>query len=398
MKRRLSLLAVALSALGLGLSACGRKAEAPAPPPPVVTVAKPVVKNLVEHAEFTGRAAAVQYVEVRPRVGGYIVEIPFKEGETVKKGDPLFLIDPRPFKAVLDQAVGQLNLAQSAQNLAEENFKRAQELRETKVSSRQDFDTSLANRNQANSKLVSAKADVESAQLNLDFTRITAPVDGRISRALVTVGNLVQADSTLLTTIVSVDPIYVNADIDERNWLAYAKMVREGKLQSARTGEVPIEAGLGIEVGFPHSGVIDFVDNQINAATGTLMIRGRFPNGNGALLPGMFLRVQIPTSPPFDAVLINDDAVASDQGRKYVFVVGADGKAERRNVTLGQMNEGLRIVREGLKPDESVVINGIIRVRPGVVVKAEQGTMTAQAESTSKAVVAPVVTEQPKKK
>ena len=380
------------------LSACGRNNEAPAPAPPQVTVAKPVVRNVVEHAEFTGRAAAIQYVEIRPRVGGYIVEIPFKEGEVVHKGDQLFLIDPRPYKAALDQAVGQLNLAQSAQHLAEENFKRAQDLIQTKVSSKQDFDTALSARNQANARLVSAKADAESAQLNLDFTRITAPVDGRISRALVTLGNLVQADSTLLTTIVSVDPIYVLADIDERQWLAYATLVREGRLQSARTGEVPIDAGLGDEVGFPHSGVIDFVDNQINAATGTLLIRGVFPNGNGALLPGMFLRVQVATSPPFDAVLINDDAIGSDQGRKYIYVVGADSKAERRDVTLGQMNGGLRIVKEGLKPDESVIINGIIRVRPGVTVKAEQGTMTPQAAATNKAVVAPAPTEQPKAK
>ena len=380
------------------LSACGRNNEAPAPAPPQVTVAKPVVRNVVEHAEFTGRAAAIQYVEIRPRVGGYIVEIPFKEGEVVHKGDQLFLIDPRPYKAALDQAVGQLNLAQSAQHLAEENFKRAQDLIQTKVSSKQDFDTALSARNQANARLVSAKADAESAQLNLDFTRITAPVDGRISRALVTLGNLVQADSTLLTTIVSVDPIYVLADIDERQWLAYATLVREGRLQSARTGEVPIDAGLGDEVGFPHSGVIDFVDNQINAATGTLLIRGVFPNGNGALLPGMFLRVQVATSPPFDAVLINDDAIGSDQGRKYIYVVGADSKAERRDVTLGQMNGGLRIVKEGLKPDESVIINGIIRVRPGVTLKAEQGTMTPQAAATNKSVVAPAPTEQPKAK
>ena len=380
------------------LSACGRNNEASAPAPPQVTVAKPVVRNVVEHAEFTGRAAAIQYVEIRPRVGGYIVEIPFKEGEVVHKGDQLFLIDPRPYKAALDQAVGQLNLAQSAQHLAEENFKRAQDLIQTKVSSKQDFDTALSARNQANARLVSAKADAESAQLNLDFTRITAPVDGRISRALVTLGNLVQADSTLLTTIVSVDPIYVLADIDERQWLAYATLVREGRLQSARTGEVPIDAGLGDEVGFPHSGVIDFVDNQINAATGTLLIRGVFPNGNGALLPGMFLRVQVATSPPFDAVLINDDAIGSDQGRKYIYVVGADSKAERRDVTLGQMNGGLRIVKEGLKPDESVIINGIIRVRPGVTLKAEQGTMTPQAAATNKSVVAPAPTEQPKAK
>ena len=335
MNLRSVLPALALVPLAVMVTACGQKSEPAAPPPPLVTVARPVVRNLIEHAEFTGRAAAIQFVEVRPRVGGYIVDIPFKEGDFVRKGDPLFLIDPRPYQAALDQAVGQLNLAQSAQHLAEENFKRAQDLIATKVSSRQDFDTALSNRNQANSKLVSAKADVEAAQLNLDFTRITAAVDGRVGRALITLGNLVIADNTLLTTIVSVDPIYVNADIDERNWLAYAKMVREGKLQSARTGEVPIEAGLGIEVGFPHSGLIDFVDNQINAATGTLMIRGRFPNGNGALLPGMFLRVQIPTSPPFDAVLITDDAVASDQGQRYVYVIGADNKALLRcNVTI----------------------------------------------------------------
>jgi membrane fusion protein, multidrug efflux system len=399
MKLRHSLSAFLIAALVSLLVACGKHAEPPPPAPPLVTVAKPIVKNLVEHSDFTGRVAAIQYVEVRPRVGGYIIDIPFKEGDTVKKGDPLFLIDPRPYQAALDQAVGQLNLAQSAQHLAEENFKRAQDLIATKVSSKQDFDTALSNRNQANSKLVSAKADAEAAQLNLDFTRITAAVDGRVGRAQITVGNLVQADNTMLTTIVSVDPIYVYADIDERNWLEYAKMVREGKLPSARTGEVPIDAGLGNEVGFPHTGIINFVDNQINVATGTLQIRGQFSNGNGALLPGMFVRVQIPISPPFDAVLITDEAIGSDQGRKYVYVVGADSKAERRNVTLGQTNDGLRIIREGLKPDESVVINGIIRVRPGIVVKAEQGTMTAQpGTATSKAIEAPATTEQPKGK
>jgi multidrug efflux system membrane fusion protein len=399
MKLRHSLSAFLIAALVSLLVACGKHAEPPPPAPPLVTVAKPIVKNLVEHSDFTGRVAAIQYVEVRPRVGGYIIDIPFKEGDTVKKGDPLFLIDPRPYQAALDQAVGQLNLAQSAQHLAEENFKRAQDLIATKVSSKQDFDTALSNRNQANSKLVSAKADAEAAQLNLDFTRITAAVDGRVGRAQITVGNLVQADNTMLTTIVSVDPIYVYADIDERNWLEYAKMVREGKLPSARTGEVPIDAGLGNEVDFPHTGIINFVDNQINVATGTLQIRGQFSNGNGALLPGMFVRVQIPISPPFDAVLITDEAIGSDQGRKYVYVVGADSKAERRNVTLGQTNDGLRIIREGLKPDESVVINGIIRVRPGIVVKAEQGTMTAQpGTATSKAIEAPATTEQPKGK
>lgn len=399
MKSKLLCGPAALLAIAYLLIACGKKAGPPPPAPPVVTIAKPIVRQLVEHSEFTGRAAAVQYVEIRPRVGGYINQIPLKEGDVVKKGDLLFLIDPRPSQAALDQAVGQLNLAQSALNLAEENFKRAQELRATKVSSRQDFDIALTTRNQATSQLVSAKAAVETAQLNLDFTRITAPVEGRVSRAAVTVGNLVQADNTLLTTIVSVDPIYVYADIDERNWLAYAKMVREGKLQSARTGEVTIDAGLGNETGFPHSGVIDFVDNQINVATGTLQIRGSFPNGNGTLLPGMFVRVQIPTSESFDAVMISEEAIASDQGRKYVYVIGADSKAERRPVTLGQLSDGLRIIREGLKPEENVVINGIIRVRPGIVVSAQQGEMAPlAAPATSKAVVAPAPTEQPKKK
>ena len=399
MKSKLLCGPAALLAIAYLLIACGKKAGPPPPAPPVVTIAKPIVRQVVEHSEFTGRAAAVQYVEIRPRVGGYINQIPLKEGDVVKKGDLLFLIDPRPSQAALDQAVGQLNLAQSALNLAEENFKRAQELRATKVSSRQDFDIALTTRNQATSQLVSAKAAVETAQLNLDFTRITAPVEGRVSRAAVTVGNLVQADNTLLTTIVSVDPIYVYADIDERNWLAYAKMVREGKLQSARTGEVTIDAGLGNETGFPHSGVIDFVDNQINVATGTLQIRGSFPNGNGTLLPGMFVRVQIPTSESFDAVMISEEAIASDQGRKYVYVIGADSKAERRPVTLGQLSDGLRIIREGLKPEENVVINGIIRVRPGIVVSAQQGEMAPlAAPATSKAVVAPAPTEQPKKK
>ena len=225
--------ATLLALAGL-LVACGKKGGATSPPPPVVTVAKPVVKRLVEHSDSTGRAAAIQYVEIRPRVGGYSNDIPFKEGDFVQKGDLLFLIDPRPYKVALDQAVVPSNLAQSAQHLAEKNFKRTQDLQTTRVSFKQDFDTALSTRKQANSQLVTAKAAAESAELNLDFTRVIAPADGRASRARVAVGNLVQADNPLLTTVVSVDPIHGYADIDERNCLAYGKMVREGKLQSAR--------------------------------------------------------------------------------------------------------------------------------------------------------------------
>ena len=367
---------VGLSLLAAG--GCKRQVSTPPPPPPTVTVAKPVARKIVEHSEYTGRLAAIENVDVRPRVSGYINEIDFKDGALVKKGDLLFVIDPRPYQAALGQTQGQLKQAQAQKELSDRNFSRAQTLQETKVSSKEEFDQAATNRNQGDAQVATAQAASDAAKLNLDFTRITAPIDGRVSRELVTVGNLVASDATVLTNIVSVDPIYAYADVDERTVIAYQHLINEGKVKDARDSTIQVAVSLAGEQGFPHKGFIDFVDNQINAATGTLSIRGEFPNKDGGLLPGMFIRMQIPTSAEHDALLITDRAVGSDQGQKFLLVVNGD-KVEQRNVALGPIVDGLRIVTGGLQPDDQVIINGLMKARPGSQVKVEQGDMTKYA-------------------
>ncbi len=337
-------------------------------------MARPVAKKIVEHNEYTGRMAAIENVSVRPRVSGYITQIPFKEGNLVKKDDLLFVIDPRPYQAALDQAAGQLKQAQAQKELSDRNFGRAETLQQTKVSSKEEFDQAATARNQGDAQVSTAQAAVDAAKLNLEFTQIKSPIDGRVSREQVTVGNLVANDTTVLTNIVSVDPIYAYADVDERAVIAYQKLEGEGKVKDARATPVAVSIALAGETGFPHRGEIDFVDNQINAATGTLSVRGKFPNADGNLLSGMFVRMQIPVSGEEDALLISDRAVGSDQGQKFVYVLTGD-KVDQRPVTLGPVVDGLRVVTQGLKADDQVLINGIMKVRPGGQVKAEQGRM-----------------------
>ncbi len=366
---------VTAAALGLLAAAgCSKPAAPPAPPPSTVTVARPVARKIVEHNEYTGRMAAIENVSVRPRVSGYITQIAFKEGNIVKKDDLLFVIDPRPYEAALGQAEGQLKQAQAQKDLNDRNFGRAQTLQATKVSSKEEFDQAATARNQGDAQVATAQAAQDAAKLNLEFTQIKAPIEGRISREQVTVGNLVAADSTVLTNIVSVDPIYAYADVDERAVLSYQKLIGEGKVKDARDSTVAVAVAVAGEQGFPHKGAIDFVDNQINAATGTLSVRGKFPNADGNLLPGMFVRMQIPVSGEVDALLITDRAVGSDQGQKFVYVVNGD-KAERRPVTLGPVIDGLRVVTAGLTPGDQVVVNGLMKIMPGAPVKAEQGDM-----------------------
>jgi multidrug efflux system membrane fusion protein len=347
----------------------------PAMSPPAVTVAKPVSKHIVDHADFTGQLAAVDNVDIRPRVSGYIDRIVFKEGDLVKAGQLLLVIDPRPYQAVLDQATANLRQAEAQQKLNEANFARAQDLRAKNVIATQDFDTAVAQKNQAEAQVLAAQAAVNAAQLNLDFTQIKAPVAGRISRQLVTVGNLVQADQTTLTNIVSVDPIYAYAEVDENTVLRYEQLIAEGSVVDARQAKVPISIALGDQKEFNHEGVIDFIDNKIDPATGTLQIRGKFSNQDGMLLPGMFVRVRVPTSKPYDALLIADQAVISDQGLKFVYVVTPDKTANQVRITLGPLVDGLRVVREGLKPQDEVVVDGIIKVRPGAPLAPEPGNM-----------------------
>ena len=361
--------------LAFSLTACNRQAAAPPPSPPTVTVAKPVAKKITDQAEYTGRLAAIEKVDVRPRVSGYIVEIPFKEGDLVKKGDLLFVIDQRPYQAALGQSDGQLKEALAAKDLNDANFKRAENLQATKVTSKEEFDTAATNRNQSNAKVATAQAAVDAAKLNLEFTRITSPIDGRVSRVQVTVGNLVSADTTVLTNIVSINPVYAYADVDERTVIAYKQMINEGKVQDARENRIEVGIALAGEKGFPHKGAIDFVDNQITTATGTLSIRGKFDNARDDLLPGMFIRMQIPISPEHDSLLVTDRAVGSDQGQKFLLVV-KDDKVDQKPVTLGQIVDGLRVITQGLAPEDQVVVNGIMKARPGSQVKVEPGDMT----------------------
>src|SRR3981189_722777 len=300
-------------ALNLWLAGCNNQQPAThGLPAPEVTVSKPEQKEVVNWKGFTGRTAAVKLVTVTPRVSGYIVDIPFKEGNLVHKDDLLFQIDPRPYQDAYEQAVGQLQQAQANQQLQDATFARQQQLRQTGVIAKEDYDTALSNKNQAAAQVISAQAARNSAQLNLEFTHVTSPIDGRVSRQLVNIGNLVQADSTRLTTIVSIDPIYAYFTMDELAALSSHRPIREGKLASSEGGKIPVYLQLQDETGFPHEGTIDFSDNSFDSSTGTLLIRGTFPNTDGFLTPGNFVRVRIASSPKYDALLAPDRANGSD--------------------------------------------------------------------------------------
>jgi RND family efflux transporter MFP subunit len=363
-------------AFSLWLAGCNNQPPAAHGPPAAdVTVSKPEQKEVVNWNEFTGRTAAVKLVNVTPRVSGYIVYIPFKEGDLVHKGDLLFQIDPRPYQDAHDQAVGQLQQAQASQQLQDVTFARQQRLRETGVIAREDYDTALSNKKTAAAQVVSAQAALNAAKLNLEFTHVTSPIDGRVSRQLVNIGNLVQADSTQLTTIVSIDPIYAYFSMDELAALTYQRLTREGKLAGSRDGKVAVYLQLQDETGFPHEGTIDFSDNAFDSSTGTLLVRGSFPNTDGFLTPGNFVRVRLASSPKYDALLVADRAIGSDQDQSFLYVVDSKNVARLRHITTGQLAEGLRVVKSGLQPEDVVIINGIIKVRPDSLVKPQPGAM-----------------------
>lgn len=366
---------ILLLATSMGLASCNRTAPAPESQPPPVTIAKPVQKQIVEWDFYTGRTDAVESVNITPRVSGYIDNITFRAGDIVNKGDLLFVIDPRPYQAALDQANAQLREAEANQQLQEANFARQDRLRQTGVIAREDFDTALSNKNQAIARVLAAGASIELAQLNLTFTKITSPIRGLISRELVTVGNLVQADTTLLTNIVSVDPIYAYFNVDERAVLKYQQQVREGKLADARSGAVGISLQLENEKGFPHQGNIDFINNQFNSSTGTLQIRGLFPNAGAVLIPGSFVRIRVAGSPLHEALLVSDRAVGTDQGQKFLMVIDKDNVVGVKPVELGPEAEGLRVVRRGITADDQIIINGIVNARPGSKVSPQEGDM-----------------------
>jgi RND family efflux transporter MFP subunit len=381
-----------VAALTLWLAGCNnRQPAAHGLPPAEVTVSKPEQKEVVNWNEFTGRTAAVKLVNVTPRVSGYIVDIPFKEGDIVHKGDLLFQIDPRPYQHAYEQAVGQLQQAQANQQLQNVTFERQQRLRETGVIAKEDYDTALSNKSQSAAQVTSAQAALDSARLNLEFTHVTAPIDGRVSRQLVNIGNLVQADSTQLTTIVSIDPIYAYFSMDELAALRYQRLVRDGKIASSQDGKVPVYLQLQDEAGFPHKGTIDFSDNSFDSSTGTLLVRGSFPNADAFLTPGNFVRIRVASSPKYDALLIADRAIGTDQDQSFVYVVDSQNIARLRHIATGQLAQGLRVVKSGLQPNDQVIINGILKVRPDSVVKPQPGEM---AQFTSNDISMPLTGSQ----
>ena len=382
MKTKL-LRAVGLITMGLQIAGCGKRAPQATPPPQTVSVIQPVARDIVEWDEYIGRLESPETVDIRARVSGYLDKVHFKEGKEVKKGDLLFTIDRRPYQAEYDRAEADHERAESQADLAKNDAERAKRLIATKAISEEDFDTKTKTYNSALAAVKSSKAAFDSAKLNLEFTEIRAPIKGRISRALVTEGNLVSgglsgAGATLLTTVVSLDPLYCYGDADERAILKYIRLSKEGKRVSARDEQIPAEMALADEVGFPHKGYMDFVDNRIDPNTGTMHARGVFSNEDHSLSPGFFARLRIPGSGKYPALLVPDRTLGSDQSQKFVYVVNAEKKVEFRPVKIGSLVDGLRVVKEGLKPGEQIIVEGLMRVRPGVVVDAKPWEASAQ--------------------
>jgi RND family efflux transporter MFP subunit len=360
--------------LCLGLAGCVRvPTAAPEAASTPVTVSRPVERDVTDYADFTGRTAAVDSVEVRARVWGYLDTVNFKEGALVKKDDVLFEIDPRVYRADLERAEGTVAQCEARVHRLERDYHRARNLLARRAVGQEEYDRYEADYREAVANLHVAKANRDLAALNVGYTKVTAPVSGRVSRYVVTVGNLIQSGDqnggTLLTTVVSVDPMYVYFDMDERTVLRARQMIREGKATSASENEWPVALGLATEEGFPHQGTINFEDNQVNPKTGTLRVRGVFPNKDELLSPGLFARVRVPIGRAHRALLVTDRAIDTDQGQKVLYIVNEKNEVVSRAVRLGALHDGLREVTEGLKTGERVIVNGLQQVRPGLSVE-----------------------------
>ena len=358
---RAGLSAVAMVAAATVLTACSKSgAEAPSPPPPPEVDAAEVVTTSVRQWDvFTGRIAAIGAVDIRPRVSGYIERIAFREGDTVKAGDLLFVIDQRPYRAAYDSAMAQLERARASVQLAEAQNKRGESLIKTGAISIDTLDTRSAALGQANADVHAAEAALATAKLNLDFTEVRAPIGGKVGRAVLTLGNLVQADQTVLTSVVSQDPVYVYFQPDEQSFLRYCELARKGERANS---ENQVRVGLASETGFPHEGTVNFVNNQVDAATGTISVRATVPNPDGVFVPGLYARVQLEGRAEYMANLIDDKAVMTDQDRKYVYVIGADDKVKRKDVVLGSIHDGLRVVQSGLQATDKVIVAGLQKI------------------------------------
>lgn len=381
------LIMIVISAIG----GCAREEKEPpaAPPPPEVTISPVVSREVADSAEFTGRTEAVETVDVRARVTGYLTEVHFTDGDEVKTGDLLFQIDPRPFQAALENVEGQKAQWEARLARAKADVERYEKLVPTGAATPQDLDKAKADMGEAVAAIQSAEATIDRAKLDLEFARITAPIGGQVSRAMITKGNLVRGDSELLTSIVSLDPIYVYFDVSERDLLRFRENARAARPSDARQPDIralqiPLHLGLANEEGYPHEGVIDFADNRVDPSTGTIRVRGTFDNANRVFKPGLFARVRVPISAPYRAVLVAERAIGIDQGMKYVLMVDDKNIVRQQFVELGALqDDGLRVITAGLTPDAMVVVNGLQRARPGKPVAPQRADMPARAGEVS---------------
>jgi RND family efflux transporter MFP subunit len=384
--RGLAVLAVLLAIGGAALGVrwfSGTRATAAlsAPPPPPVTVSAPLQRDVADWATFTGQFSAVDDVEIRAQVSGYLTEIHFTDGQIVHKGDLLFVIDPRPFEIQLQQAQAQQQMAAAQLELANKQLSRTVELRHGDVVSADTLDQRVQQQRAAQAALEQGKAAIRAAELNLEFSRITAPITGRISSHRVSVGNLVSGgpsagSTTLLTTIVSLDPIYLEFDMSENDYLAYQRFAQS---PAGRGADHAIDASLSDERGWPRQGRLDFIDNQLDRGSGTMHARATVANGDLFIAPGQFARLRLPISAPRPVLLVPDDALTIDQSRRLVMSVAPDGTVVPKVVAIGQLSDGLRVITEGLDANDRIVINGLARARPGAKVAPQPGSIATAA-------------------
>jgi RND family efflux transporter MFP subunit len=376
------LVVAALVLVVAALSACGPSAP-PAPPKPHVSVAYPIVKHIIDWDDFTGRFQAIQDVTVMPRVSGAIVSILFRNGQEVKAGQPLFIVDPRPFRAAYDQAVGDLDNAKATLANATANYERGRKLIAADALAREQYEARLAAEQTAAAQVEADKAVVETARLNVEFTTIKAPVEGRMSDRNVSIGDIVTANATSLTRVVTLDPIWFNFEGAESFLLKYQREEKLGERRSSRVEPNPLEIQLADESGYPHRGHMVFVDNAVDPLSGTIRAKAEFSNPDHFLTPGMFGRARLLASGAYQAVLIPDESIITDQTRRLVYVVDGNGKVAAREVETGPLVIGLRVIKSGLKATEKVVLDGLARLQPGVEVEATLTKLVARAADTA---------------